>query len=131
MCPYLGQLKNVTHAKIAIYSCALDIGQTETKGTVLIHDAKELLSFSKGEEQVLEKQFQSIAQSGVNVLVTGGTIGELALHFINRFHLMAIKVPSKFDLQRLCRVTGATTIARLVRPFLLVAYSCVYAFSSV
>lgn len=114
MCACVGQLKNVTDAKIAVYSCPLDIGQTETKGTVLIHDAKELLSFSKGEEKLLEKQFQEIANSGANVLVTGGAIGELALHFINRFHLMAIKVPSKFDLQRLCRVTGATTIARLV-----------------
>lgn len=49
------------------------------------------------------------------MLVTGATIGELALHFINRFELLAIKIPSKFDLQRLCRVLGATALARLVK----------------
>lgn len=108
-------IKNIAHAKVAVYSCPLDAGRTETKGTVLLHDANELLNFSKGEEKIIEQQFREIAESGIKVLVTGATIGELALHFINRFELLAIKIPSKFDLQRLCRVLGATALARLVK----------------
>jgi len=40
---------------VAVFSCPIDIPQTETKGTVLLHNAKEMLDFSKGEEVALEK----------------------------------------------------------------------------
>ena len=38
--------------------------------------------------------------------MSGGPIGEMALHFIERAGLMAIKIPSKFDLSRFCKATG-------------------------
>lgn len=60
---------------------------------------------------------KEVADAGVKVIVTGGTIGELALHYINRFDLMAVKVLSKFDLRRLCKVIGATPLARFVSFF--------------
>ena len=42
-------------AKIGIFTCPLDITQTETKGTVLIHNAQEMLNFTKDEERRLEQ----------------------------------------------------------------------------
>jgi T-complex protein 1 subunit theta len=42
--------------KVAVYTCPVDQMQTETKGTVLIKTAEELTNFSKGEEEMLEKQ---------------------------------------------------------------------------
>lgn len=50
-----GDIKKAADAKIAVYACAVDINQTETKGTVLIKTANELLNYSKGEEDLLEK----------------------------------------------------------------------------
>ena len=44
------------NCKIAVYTCPVDQVQTETKGTVLIKTAKELTEFSRGEEELLEKQ---------------------------------------------------------------------------
>lgn len=44
--------------KIAVYTCPIDQMQTETKGTVLIKTAKELTEFSRGEEEMLEKQIK-------------------------------------------------------------------------
>ncbi len=41
-----GDITKQTEAKIAVYTCAVDIIQTETKGTVLIKTADELLKFS-------------------------------------------------------------------------------------
>lgn len=43
-------------------------------------------------------------------------MGELALHYLNRLDILVVKVLSKFDLRRLCRVTGATALARLGAP---------------
>ncbi|KAJ1927368.1 T-complex protein 1 subunit theta [Tieghemiomyces parasiticus] len=109
-------VKKVTKAKVAIFTCSLDISQTETKGTVLIQNAKEMLDFSKGEETVIETQVRELADAGVKVVVTGSAVGDLVLHFLNRYGILVLRVPSKFDLRRLCRVTGATALARLGAP---------------
>ncbi|GAA5803258.1 T-complex protein 1 theta subunit [Helicostylum pulchrum] len=111
-----GLIRATKKAKIAVFTCPLDLTQTETKGTVLIHNAKEMLNFSKDEEKQVEKIFQDLADAGVTVVVTGNGIGELSLHYLNKFNIMAVKVLSKFDLRRLCRVIGATALARLGTP---------------
>lgn len=50
----IGIVKSAKKAKVAVYTCGLDISQTETKGTVLLKKADELLNFSQGEEKQLE-----------------------------------------------------------------------------
>jgi T-complex protein 1 subunit theta len=50
-----GIVKNAKKAKVAVYTCGLDISQTETKGTVLLKKADELLDFTHGEEKQLER----------------------------------------------------------------------------
>lgn len=50
-----GIIKKVTRAKVAVFTSALDVAQTETKGTVLIKNADEMLNFTRGEEKHLEK----------------------------------------------------------------------------
>lgn len=111
-----GSVKTARHAKVAVYSCGIDISQTETKGTVLLHNANELKSFSRGEEVQLEKALTEIAEANVKVVVAQSTVGELALHYLNRLGIFVLKVQSKFDLQRLCRLLGATPLARLGAP---------------
>ncbi|CAG8654059.1 3050_t:CDS:2, partial [Ambispora leptoticha] len=111
-----GVVHKAQKAKVAIYTCPLDAAQTETKGTVLIHNAQEMLNFTKGEEKHMEKIYKEIADAGVKVVVSGSSIGELSLHYLNRFGILAVKVLSKFDLRRLCRVTGASALARLGAP---------------
>ena len=73
------------------------------QGTVLIHNAEELQSYSKTEEDRLESIIRSIADMGVEVVAAGSSFGEMALHFIDKFNLMAVRIPSKFDLRRFCR----------------------------
>ena len=102
--------------KVAVFSCPISSSRTETKGTVLLHDAKEMLEFSKGEEAILARQISEIASSGARVVVSGDQISDLAVHFLDRAGLMAVRIPSKFDLRRLCRALGATPLARLGAP---------------
>ncbi|KAI6115750.1 chaperonin Cpn60/TCP-1 family [Pisolithus croceorrhizus] len=111
-----GELKRVTKAKVAVFTCPIDITQTETKGTVLIKNADEMLNFTRDEEKHLEKIFREIADSGVKVIVAGSSVGELAMHFLNRLNIAVLKVLSKFDLRRLCRVVNATPLARIGAP---------------
>lgn len=111
---YIGTIQKASKAKIAIYMSGIDVALTETKGTVLIKNANDMLNFSKGEESALEASIKQLADAGVKVVVSGSSIGELALHFLNRYNMLVVKVLSKFDLRRLCRVAGATALTRFV-----------------
>ncbi|KAF2791906.1 T-complex protein 1 [Melanomma pulvis-pyrius CBS 109.77] len=111
-----GTIKKVQKAKVGVFSCPVDISQTETKGTVLLHNAKEMMDFTKGEEHQIENIIKELHDSGLRVIVAGSTLGELALHYLNRYNILVIKVLSKFELRRLCRVVGATPLARLGAP---------------
>ncbi|KAG4304537.1 hypothetical protein PORY_001930 [Pneumocystis oryctolagi] len=111
-----GTVRKVSSAKVGVFSCPLDISQTETKGIVLLRNSKEMLDFSKGEEVQLESMVKELSDSGIRVVVTNGGVGDLVLHYLNKYNLLVIKVLSKFDLQRLCRVIGATPLARLGAP---------------
>ncbi|KAL4941836.1 hypothetical protein BDV06DRAFT_173253 [Aspergillus oleicola] len=111
-----GSIKKATKAKVGVFSCPIDISQTETKGTVLLKNAKEMLDFTKGEEERLEAAIKELYDSGLRVVVAGAQVGDLALHYLNRFNILVVKILSKFELRRLCRVVGATPLARLGAP---------------
>jgi|ERR1712216_40418 len=71
---------------------------------------------NKSEERSLEQLIESIAASGVKVLISHGSISEMAMHFIDKFGLMVIKIQSKFELRRICLALGATAVSRLGAP---------------
>ncbi|RMX39663.1 hypothetical protein pdam_00003977 [Pocillopora damicornis] len=111
-----GDINSLQNAKIVAFSCPLDAMTTETKGTVLIRNAEELKNFSKGEEEQLEKQIKAIVDTGVNCIVSGGKVAEMALHFCNKFNILVVRLTSKFDLRRLCRSVGATILPKFTTP---------------
>ena len=82
----------------------------------MIKSAQELTDFSKGEEDLLEKQIKDIVDSGAKVVVSGGKIGDLALHYLNKYGLMAVRLTSKWDVRRLCRAVNATPLPKLTPP---------------
>ena len=111
-----GPTARATKAKIALYSCPIDISTTETKGTVLIKNAEELKSFSRGEEELLEKQIKAICDAGIKVVVCGGKVGEMALHFLNKYEIMAVRLLSKFDLRRVAKTVNGTVLPKIIPP---------------
>jgi T-complex protein 1 subunit theta len=111
-----GIVKQARKAKVGVFSCPIDTSQTETKGTVLLKNAQEMVDYTKGEEDRLETAIKELYDSGLRVVVAGSTVGDLAMHYLNRFNILVIKILSKFELRRLCRVVGATPLARLGAP---------------
>lgn len=49
------------------------------------------MNFSKGEEDLMEAQVKSIADSGASVVVTGGKVADMALHYANKYKLMVVR----------------------------------------
>lgn len=109
-------LTSAANAKIAVFACGIEASSTEAKGTVLMKTAEDLKGYNKSEEVKIEEMIQGIKEAGVHVLVTGGNVSEMALHFINRYKLMCLRIGSKWELRRLCQATGATALVRLGAP---------------
>jgi T-complex protein 1 subunit theta len=71
------------------------------------------MNYNKGEEKMMEDTIKSIADSGTNVIVCGGSVSEMAVHFIEKYNIMLVKVTSKWELRRLCQAVHATALVRL------------------
>ncbi|KAL2622225.1 hypothetical protein R1flu_002430 [Riccia fluitans] len=112
----VGSIKKASKAKIAVFGAGVDSAATETKGTVLIKSAEQLESYAISEEAKIESLIKEVAASGASVIVSGGPVGEMALHFCERYKIMVLKIASKFELRRFCRTTGASSVVKLQRP---------------
>ncbi|XP_027358032.1 T-complex protein 1 subunit theta [Abrus precatorius] len=112
----VGTIKRAEKAKVAVFAGGVDTSATETKGTVLIHTAEQLENYSKTEEAKVEELIKAVADSGAKVIVSGGAVGEMALHFCERYKLMVLKISSKFELRRFCRTTGSVALLKLSQP---------------
>lgn len=72
-------------------SSVCDQSASVPQGTVLIHNANELMNFSKGEEDLMEAQVKAIKEAGANMVVTGGKVADMALHYANKYELMVVR----------------------------------------
>lgn len=108
--------KRVEGANIAVYANEVAAAATEAKSTVLIKSADELLTYSKSEEAAIESAIRDIAEAGINMLVAGGKVSEMAGHFLDKYNIMVVRITSKFELRRICRATGAAAQVKLVAP---------------
>ena len=104
---------HVLNAKICVFNAPIETQAGETKGTVLLKSAEELLNYTKGEEENMEKFVQGLAEAGVNVLVCASAIAELALHYMEKYKIMVLKIMSKFELKRIAASVGAVTMVKL------------------
>lgn len=111
--PLPSAISEVKDARIAVFTCAIDAADTETKGTALLTSASELMDFNQGEERQIEELILAIKKSGVNVVVTGSTVSDLAAHFMEKHGLLCMKIASKFELRRLCRAVKARPLVSL------------------
>jgi len=108
-----GQVKKAEKCKVIVFGCGIEAATTEAKGTILLKSAGELLNYNKSEEKKMEEIIESIANSGAKVVVANGSISEMAMHYLDKFGIMVLKIQSKFELRRICGALGATAVVKL------------------
>ncbi len=111
-----GIVKRARDAKVVVFGCGIEASATEAKGTVLLRNADELMNYNKSEEKKMEELIESIANSGAKVVISHGSISEMAQHYLDKFNLMVIKIQSKFELKRICNTLGCSAVVRLGAP---------------
>jgi T-complex protein 1 subunit theta len=102
--------------KVAVFNTNIEMQQGETKGTVLLKNAEDLLNYTKGEEAAFEAFVVGLAEAGVKVVVGSGSMSELAIHYFEKYQMYAVKIMSKWELKRIARAVGATPIVKLTTP---------------
>ena len=99
-----------------LFWCPFVGSQAETKGNVLVQNADDLLNFSKTEEDELACIVKGLSQSGINVVICGSSVSDLALHYFEANAILCLKVLSKFELLRLSKSLSGIPLSRIGIP---------------
>ena len=71
----------------------------------------------------MENVIKTISNTGVKFVVVGGTVSDMALHFLDKYNIMVVRILSKFEIRRVCKCLGASLLTRLVNKLLTVGSS--------
>ena len=83
----------------------------------MLKTAKELLNYTKSEEDHAEVIVREIADAGTNLIVVGGSISDIILHYVEKYKMMIIRVMSKFELRRIAKAINATALVLIIYYF--------------
>ncbi|KAL7578303.1 hypothetical protein ACA910_012714 [Epithemia clementina (nom. ined.)] len=108
--------KSASKCKIAIFASGVEASSTEAKGTVVMKNADDLKAYNKTEELKMQEIIQGLADAGIEVIVSGGAVSDMAMHFMDKYNMLCLRISSKWELRRLCQAVGATALVRLGTP---------------
>jgi thermosome len=103
--------KHIHDAKIALLNAKLEIEKTEFDAKINIERPDQMKLFLDEEERMLKDMAEQVSKTGANVLLCEKGIDDLALHFLAKSGILAVKSVSSSDMEKLARATGAKIIA--------------------
>jgi thermosome len=103
--------KLVKDAKIALLNAKLEIEKTEFDAKINIESPEQMKLFLDEEERMLKEMVDKIAEVGANVVLCEKGIDDVALHFLAKRGILAVKNVSSSDMEKLARATGGKIIA--------------------
>jgi len=102
--------KRVDKAEIALLNAKLEIEKTEFDAKINIERPDQMKLFLDEEERLLKEMADQVSAIGANVLFCEKGIDDMALHFLAKSGILAVKNVSSSDLEKLARATGAKII---------------------
>jgi chaperonin GroEL (HSP60 family) len=103
--------KQVKNARIALLNAKLEIEKTEFDAKININSPDQMKRFLDEEESMLREMTEKVGGSGANVIFCEKGIDDLALHFLAKKNIVAIKNISSGDMEKLAKATGGTILA--------------------
>ncbi|MGF3523204.1 MAG: thermosome subunit beta, partial [Candidatus Bathyarchaeia archaeon] len=105
--------KRVEKAKIALLNAKLEIEKTEFDAKINIERPDQMKLFLDEEERMLKEMADQVTKAGANVLICEKGIDDMALHFLAKAGVLAVKSVSSSDMEKLARATGGKIIANI------------------
>ncbi|KZX15404.1 60 kDa chaperonin [Methanobrevibacter filiformis] len=108
-----GMPKKVENAKIALLKYPLEIKDTETSAKINLTDPSQMQAFLDNEEEMIRDMVDKVIDSGANVLFCQKGIDDLAMHYLRKAGIFAVKRVKKSDIKRLEKSTGARLVTNI------------------
>ena len=105
--------KIVEKAKIALLNAKLEIKKTEFDAKINIDTPEQMKLFLDQEEKMLKDMVENVASTGANVLFCEKGIDDMALHYLAKKNILAVKNVSSGDMEKLAKATGGKVIANV------------------
>ncbi|MGB9841349.1 MAG: thermosome subunit beta [Candidatus Bathyarchaeales archaeon] len=105
--------KLVENAKIALLNTKLEIEKTEFDAKINIESPEQMKQFLDEEERMLKEMVEQVSKTGANVLFCEKGIDDLALHFLAKKNILAVKSVSSGDMEKLAKATGGKILASI------------------
>jgi thermosome len=105
--------KRTQNAKIALLNAKLEIEKTEFDAKININNPDQMKLFLDEEERMLKEMVDNVAGSGANFVFCEKSIDDVALHFLSKKGIAAVKNVSSGDMEKLAKATGAKIVASL------------------
>lgn len=103
--------KLVNNGKIALLNAKLEIEKTEFDAKINIESPEQMKLFLDEEERMLREMVDKIAEVGANAVFCEKGIDDVALHFLAKKGILAVKNVSSSDMEKLARATGGKIVA--------------------
>jgi thermosome len=103
--------KKIENAKIALLSAKLEIEKTEFDAKINIDRPDQMKAFLDEEERMLKEMVDKVVESGANFVFCEKSIDDIALHFLAKKGIAAVKNMSSGDMEKVAKATGAKIVA--------------------
>ena len=103
--------KHIDNAKIALLNAKLEIEKTEFDAKININSPDQMKMFLDEEERMLKEMVDDVVKSGTNFVFCEKSIDDIALHYLSKKGISAVKNMSSGDMEKLAKATGAKIVA--------------------
>ena len=103
--------KSITGAKVALLNAKLEVEKTEFDAKININNPDQMHLFIEEEEKMLVDMVTQIEKTGANIVFTEKGIDDVALHYLAKKGIGAVKNVSSGDMEKLSKATGARVVA--------------------
>lgn len=103
--------KKIENAKIALLNAKMEIEKTEFDAKININNPDQMHLFIEEEEKMLKDMVSQVQKTGANVLFSEKGIDDVALHYLAKNEIAAVKNVSSGDLEKIAKATGAKVVA--------------------
>jgi thermosome len=105
--------KIIDGAKIALLNGKMEIEKTEFDAKINIESPNQMQLFLDEEERMLKDMVNSVTKAGANVIFCEKGIDDMALHFLGKAGVLAVKSLSSSDMEKMSRATGGKIVANV------------------
>ncbi|HKM77160.1 MAG TPA: thermosome subunit beta [Candidatus Bathyarchaeia archaeon] len=102
--------KRIEKAKIALLNAKLEVEKTEFDAKININSPDQMKMFLDEEEQMLKEMVDKVAESATNFVFCEKSIDDIALHFLSKNGIAAVKNVSSGDMEKLAKATGGKIV---------------------